>query len=103
MDLRQIHPAFNISEGIPRIATDIDLLARVLDRFYRSAPTGIGVNAFGQWSTVRRNCEENFSQTEEFAGNVLDRRKHQIIKSAMVKHGILHNPRAGDAIVIRNL
>jgi aminoglycoside phosphotransferase family enzyme/predicted kinase len=63
-------------------STDIDLLARVLDRFYRSAPTGIGVNAFGQWSTVRRNCEENFSQTEEFAGNVIDRRQHQIIKSA---------------------
>jgi hypothetical protein len=63
-------------------STDIDLLARVLHRFYRKAPSDTDINGFGAWRSVRRNCEENFEQTEEFAGDVVDRRKYQIIKSA---------------------
>jgi predicted kinase len=63
-------------------STDIDLLARVLDQFYRRAPTGVDINIHGSWQTVRKNCEENFSQTKEFAGSLIDRRIYQIIKSA---------------------
>jgi predicted kinase len=63
-------------------SADIDQLARVLHRFYREAPSDNDINGFGAWMSVRRNCEENFDQTEEFAGDVVDSRKYQIIKSA---------------------
>jgi aminoglycoside phosphotransferase family enzyme/predicted kinase len=62
--------------------TAIDLLARVLSQFYRKARTDQGIKAIGSWETVRRNCEENFSQTEEFAGGVIDRRMYQIFRAA---------------------
>jgi len=41
-------------------------LAQVLAAFYEKAPTGSAVDAAGSWHTVKTNCEENFSQTEEF-------------------------------------
>lgn len=60
-------------------ATD---LARVLSRFYRNARTDNAISAFGSWSTIKTNCEENFSQMEEFAGEVIDQRIYQIIRAA---------------------
>jgi hypothetical protein len=60
----------------------VDLLTRILSQFYRKARTDPDVNAIGSWPTVRKNCEENFTQTEEFAGDVIDRRKYQIIRAA---------------------
>jgi aminoglycoside phosphotransferase family enzyme/predicted kinase len=62
--------------------TAIDLLARLLSQFYRHARTDSNINRIGSWPTVRKNCEENFTQTEEFAGDVIDRRMYQIIRSA---------------------
>ena len=56
-------------------------LARVLAGFYENAPTGPAINAAGSWRTVKTNCEENFSQTEEFAGNFIDDRMYHIIRS----------------------
>jgi aminoglycoside phosphotransferase family enzyme/predicted kinase len=63
-------------------STDIGLLASILGHFYRRVPTNLDINTHGCWQTVRRNCEENFNQTEEFAGSLIDRRAYQIIKSA---------------------
>lgn len=63
-------------------STAVDRLARVLSQFYRKTPTSAAINAIGSWQTIRKNCEENFSQTEEFAGDVIDRRKYQIIRVA---------------------
>jgi len=60
----------------------VDNLARVLSRFYRKAPTDAAIKDIGSWQTISKNCEENFSQTEEFAGDVIDRRKYQIIMVA---------------------
>jgi aminoglycoside phosphotransferase family enzyme len=62
--------------------TAIDSLARILSRFYRGAQTDPDSSALGSWHIVRRNCEENFAQTEEFAGGLIDRRMCQIIRSA---------------------
>jgi aminoglycoside phosphotransferase family enzyme/predicted kinase len=62
--------------------TAIDSLARILSLFYRGARTDPDISALGSWHIVRRNCEENFTQTEEFAGSLIDRRMYQIIRSA---------------------
>ncbi len=60
----------------------IDELAHVLAGFYRHSSTGDTISRLGDWSTIRRNIEENFRQTEQFAGNFLDARMFQIIKAA---------------------
>jgi len=57
-------------------------LARFLARFYGQAPTGGHINTFGSWESVRANCEENFRQTEMFAGSMLDERMFQIVRAA---------------------
>lgn len=57
-------------------------LARILAGFYGQAPTGGHINTFGSWESVRANCEENFRQTEMFAGRILDERMFQIVRSA---------------------
>jgi aminoglycoside phosphotransferase family enzyme/predicted kinase len=63
-------------------ASSIDLLARTLFRFYNSASTGPEINVIGSWRTVRQNCEENFTQLEEFEDKIIDRRQLQIIRAA---------------------
>jgi aminoglycoside phosphotransferase family enzyme/predicted kinase len=60
----------------------VDQLAQVLAAFYDAARSGPKINAAGSWDTVKANCEENFSQTEEFTGNLIDKRMYQIIFSA---------------------
>ncbi len=57
-------------------------LARVLSRFYRNARTDGDINAFGSWPTIKKNCEENFAQMKEFAGDFIDQRIYQIIRAA---------------------
>lgn len=57
-------------------------LARILARFYGQAPTGGHINTFGSRETVWANCEENFRQTEMFAGRILDERMFQIVRAA---------------------
>ena len=57
-------------------------LARILGGFYGHAPTGGYINTFGSWETIWGNCEENFRQTEVFAGGILDERMFQIIRVA---------------------
>jgi len=69
----------------------IDRLARVLAAFYDTARMGPKITSAGSWRTVKANCEENFSQTAEFAGNLIDRRRYQIIASA--SRAFLHHHR----------
>ncbi len=57
-------------------------LACILAGFYGQAPTGGHINTFGSWETVWANCEENFRQTEMFAGRILDERMFQIVRAA---------------------
>jgi len=57
-------------------------LAQTLAEFYGRAATGQGINSYGAWETIRANCEENFQQTDQFAGNILDERMFQVIRAA---------------------
>jgi aminoglycoside phosphotransferase family enzyme len=57
-------------------------LALKLAEFYGQTPTGEGINSYGAWETIRANCEENFRQTDTFAGNILDERMFQVIRAA---------------------
>jgi len=60
----------------------IDELARMLAKFYRQSSTADNIDNFGTWWTICINTEENFSQTEQFAGNLLDDHMFQIIRAA---------------------
>lgn len=63
-------------------AKDIAQLARKLAEFYGKASSGEHINTVATWETVRTNCEENFRQTEMFAGKLIDERMFHIIRAA---------------------
>jgi aminoglycoside phosphotransferase family enzyme/predicted kinase len=60
----------------------IDELARILAKFYCEAATGEKINNLGSWDTVWNNCEENFRQTKEFVGNIINEQMFLIIRAA---------------------
>jgi len=60
----------------------IEALARLLADFYRHAPGGEAINRFGSWQTIWTNTEENFRQTEPFAGDFLDTHMFHIVRAA---------------------
>jgi uncharacterized protein len=83
--MKQLPAVSTMARLLPQGKIDtqsIDRLARILAAFYETARSGPKINAAGSWDTVKTNCEENFSQTEEFAGNLIDKRMYQIISSA---------------------
>lgn len=57
-------------------------LSEMLCNFYTQAEVDAGTNPISAWETVCTNCEENFRQTEKFAGEVFDDRLFQIIQRA---------------------
>jgi uncharacterized protein len=56
---------------------DIAKLATLLARFHAEAATGPHVDRFGRIRALRRNAEENFRQTAEFAGGPISRREFE--------------------------
>ena len=58
----------------------IAAVARKLVNFHRSADTGGIIDETGGIETVRRNHEENFSQTESFIGRTLSAFRHGFIR-----------------------
>jgi uncharacterized protein len=56
-------------------------VARKLVRFHREADTGGRIDETGGIDTIRRNHEENFSQTEPFVGITLSSFRHAFIRS----------------------
>jgi len=56
-------------------------VAEKLVRFHQKAETNSKIAAFGKLDTIRRNCEENFSQTEKYIGVSIPERKYEQIKS----------------------
>jgi aminoglycoside phosphotransferase family enzyme/predicted kinase len=62
--------------------SSIELLARVLSQFYNQAGTGDRIDACGNHATIKKNCEENFNQLEEFVGNTLSPKMILFIRSA---------------------
>ena len=67
------------ADGMMNVMLDADLvttehirrIAEILVPFYRTAPTGPGVNEYGSIESVRINTDENFSQTEPFRGDTI--------------------------------
>ena len=83
--MKQLPAGSTMARLLPQGRLDtpsVNQLARVLAAFYETARSGPKINAAGSWDTFKTNCEENFSQTEEFAGNLIDKRMYQIISSA---------------------
>jgi len=80
--LRKKASMVNILENDRLSPTAVRGLAGILNRFYGNAPTSTAIDFFGSWPTIRKNCVENFSQIEEFAGDLIDRRMYQIIRAA---------------------
>jgi len=68
-----LRPDFNTS-----VMTDI---AKKLVLFHREAETGGEIDETGNIETVRRNHEENFSQTEPFIGITISAPRHAFISS----------------------
>ncbi|MCP4120831.1 MAG: hypothetical protein GY751_03680, partial [Bacteroidetes bacterium] len=83
--MRQLPEKFSMLQLVRRGKLDrdsVDELARVLVKFYQHSSTGDNINNLGTWSTIWTNTEENFSQTEQFAGNLLDKHMFPIIRAA---------------------
>jgi aminoglycoside phosphotransferase family enzyme/predicted kinase len=59
----------------------VELLARVLSRFYHQASSGGRIDACGNRITIEKNCEENFIQLKEFAGNMISPQMLLFIRS----------------------
>ena len=59
----------------------IDQLVELLVPFYRNARTGAGVDEHGTLEAVRFNTNENFTQTEEYVGKLLSRRRYEHIRA----------------------
>jgi uncharacterized protein len=55
-------------------------IARRLARFHATAPTGPGIDEFGDIRAVRKNWDENFQQTEVFVGQTLPRERRDHIR-----------------------
>ncbi|MGA1876455.1 MAG: AAA family ATPase [bacterium] len=61
---------------------DLEELALTLAGFYSQSPTGRYIKSFGSWERIWGNCEENFRQTEAFAGEILDESMFHLIRQA---------------------
>lgn len=60
----------------------IDRLARKLVAFYRHTPTSSDIHPYGTRAAIQTNCAENFTQTRQFVGEMLDDKRFHIIRSA---------------------
>ena len=69
---------------LPRGKVTKEMIAKVAEKlagFHQKAETSPEIAAFGKLDTIRRNCEENFSQTEKYIGVSIPARKYEQIKS----------------------
>lgn len=57
-------------------------LAEVLATFHREAERGAEIDRHGHVNVIRRHCEDNFRQTEQFLGEVLEPNRFQLVRSA---------------------
>jgi len=68
---------------LPRGQVTQDMVARVAEKlvaFHEKAATSPEIAAFGELDIVRRNCDENFAQTEKYIGLTIFRTKYELIK-----------------------
>ena len=59
----------------------IDLVARRLEEFHRTAERGPAIEAWGTWEQVRRNWEENFTQTSPYVGRSISVSTYEHVRS----------------------
>jgi len=75
----------------------IDDLARVLAAFYSAARGGPEIDPMGSVEVIQANTEENFSQTEPFVADLLEREKflfvRQAVREFLGRHGDLFQRR----------
>jgi len=57
-------------------------LAVILAGFYNQGSSVDHMHSSGAWETIHENCEENFRQITQFAGEILDERLFRIVQSA---------------------
>jgi aminoglycoside phosphotransferase family enzyme len=58
----------------------VAMVAEKLVDFHRKAETNDEIAAFGRSDAVRRNCDENFAQTEKYVGLTIFRAEYELIK-----------------------
>ena len=58
----------------------VAMVAEKLVDFHRKAETNDDIAAFGRFDAVRRNCDENFGQTEKYVGLTIFRAEYERIK-----------------------
>jgi hypothetical protein len=69
---------------LPRGEVTREMVARVAEKladFHGKAETNRKIAAFGKLDVIRRNCDENFAQTEKYIGLTIFRAKYEGIKS----------------------
>ena len=73
-------------------AEKIKSLAMVLTEFYNKADRSEYISTFGSWEAVSKNLENNFAEIQAFAGEFLDERLFQIVRSATRSFLQTHKP-----------
>ena len=69
---------------LPQGLVTPEMVARVAEKlmsFHRKAETNPEIVAFGKLDIIRRNCDENFAQTEKYIGTSVTAEEYQRIKS----------------------
>jgi aminoglycoside phosphotransferase family enzyme len=68
---------------LPRGRVTPEMVARVAEKlvgFHQKAETNQGIAAFGRLDVIRRNCDENFEQTEKYIGRTIPKAQYERIK-----------------------
>ncbi|MGD9731927.1 MAG: AAA family ATPase [Desulfamplus sp.] len=74
--------------------SDLDALARLLASFYSKTSKCEQMDCIEVWEIVKKNCEENFSQTEAFTSELLDNQEtleNQIVDGAVCQRQAFTN------------
>jgi len=82
--MRQLPQEHMMDVLLPKDQVTKEMVARVAEKlagFHQKAKTSPKIAAFGKLDTIRRNCDENFSQTEKYIGVSIPARKYERIKS----------------------
>lgn len=82
--MRQLPQERMMDVLLPRGKVTKEMIAKVAEKlagFHQKAKTNSEIAAFGKLDLIRRNCEENFSQTEKYIGTSITIGKYQNIKS----------------------
>jgi len=69
---------------LPRGQVTLEMVTRVAEKlagFHSKAETNQKIDAFGKLDVIRRNCDENFAQTEKYIGASITVKEYQGIRN----------------------